>query len=118
MLPFVRDGDVLHVDPGVLGRLRPGDLVCYESEPGVLRIHRLLAQDGRAMRVRGDALAHGEWVSRAAALAGVVAIERRGRRRPYPGRPWRRWLALCLAPVLAPLVEQVMRAREAWRRAR
>jgi hypothetical protein len=118
MLPFVRDRDVLDVDPAVRGRLRPGDLVCYESEPGVLQIHRLVAHGPAGVFVRGDALSHGEWVSPADVLGGVVALERRGRRRPCPGGAVRRRLALCLAPVLAPLVERALHLRGAWRRGR
>ena len=118
MLPFLRDRDIVDVDPRPLDRLRPGDLVCYESEPGALRVHRLRAARPGAAFVRGDALSHGEWVPRADILGAVVAVERRGRRRPSPGGALRRHLALRLAPLLAPLVDWSLRLRHARRRAR
>lgn len=118
MLPFVRDRDVVDVDPALRDRLRPGDLVCYQGEPGVLLIHRLVANGPGAVFVRGDALPHGEWVSRADVLGRVVAVERRGRRRPSPDGAIRRRLPLLLAPLLAALVEWALRLRGAWRRVR
>jgi hypothetical protein len=116
MWPSLRHGDVLHVDPALRERLRPGDVVCYESEASVLRIHRLVAARPDALLVRGDALGHGEWVSRGDLLGVVDALERRGRRRRVRGGAVRRRLSLFLAPLLAPLVDRVLRVRASCRR--
>src|SRR5262245_47861211 len=115
MLPFLRDRDVVHVDPRARGDLRPGALVCYESEPGALRVHRVRATRDGAAFVRGDALPGGEWVRPADVLGAVVAVERRGHRR-HPGGAVRRHLALRFAPLLAPLVDWSLRLRQARRR--
>ena len=114
MLPFLRDRDVVHVDPRALGDLRPGDLVCYESEPGALRVHRVRGAREGAAFVRGDALPGGEWVLRGDVLGTVVAVERCGLRR-HPGGAVRRHLALRLGPLLAPLVDWSLRVRHACR---
>jgi hypothetical protein len=115
MLPFLRDRDIVHIDPRARGDLRPGDLICYQSGPGALRVHRVRAVRDGAVFVRGDALPGGEWIGPADVLGAVVAIQRRGRHR-HPGGAVRRHLALRFAPLLAPLVEWSLRLRQARRR--
>jgi hypothetical protein len=115
MLPFLRDRDVVHVDPRARGDLRPGDLVCYESEPGALRVHRVRAVLGGAAFGRGDALPRGEWIRPADVLGLVIAVDRRGRSW-HPGGAMQRHLALHLGPFFAPFVDWSLRLRQARRR--
>jgi hypothetical protein len=79
MLPFVRDGDVALVTPIVPASIAIGDIVCYETTPGRLLLHRVIRRDGERFAMKGDALHYTEVVERTQLLGKVVGLERRGR---------------------------------------
>ena len=77
MRPFLRDGDVVSVvraDPDHLG---VGDVVCYESEPGRVALHRVVDRDADHLVAKGDALAWVERVPPERVLGRLAAVERR-----------------------------------------
>jgi hypothetical protein len=80
MLPFLRDGDVAIVVPTPSDRVAVGDVICYESPPGRLFLHRVIRRDSTGFVTKGDALRFTECVDAAAVLGTVVAVERDGRR--------------------------------------
>lgn len=79
MLPLLRDGDTALVRP--LGDTMPavGDVICYETPPTGLRLHRVIERSPDGVVAKGDALGYVEHVARAHILGSVVAVQRRGR---------------------------------------
>jgi signal peptidase len=85
MRPFIRDGDVLELQPLDGAPVRRGDVVLFREGAGRVVAHRVIhlrREDGRVvLRTRGDALACPDgFVSREQVLGRVVALERGGRR--------------------------------------
>src|SRR5712664_4034589 len=74
MLPFVRDGDIVFVTPTAKG-IDIGDIVCYETAPGRLCLHRLIRRDGDRFVAKGDALSFTEVIEPTQLLGKVVAFE-------------------------------------------
>jgi hypothetical protein len=121
MLPFLRDGDLLEVQPAATAGLGIGDVICYEPPSGGLCLHRVIAREKRGFVTRGDALAHVETVPDAAVLGVVTALERSGRRRSLqtPAARRRARLIARTAPVVArllPLARLLRRAARALAR--
>jgi hypothetical protein len=79
MLPFVRDGDDVVVEPAAPGDVRTGDVLCYEPWPGRLFLHRLVARTVDGLVTKGDALTYSETIPPAALLGRVTRVERAGR---------------------------------------
>lgn len=79
MLPLLRNGDVVTVTPAAPTDIRVGDVICYESVPGALMIHRVVARAGDHLVAKGDALGSVESVSRARVLGKITVVERSGR---------------------------------------
>ena len=78
MRPSLRDGDVVsvvRVDPLGFG---VGDVICYESAPGRLSLHRVIGREADHVVTKGDALAWVERVPVGSVLGRVTAVERRG----------------------------------------
>jgi Peptidase S24-like len=117
MIPFVLDGDVAVVRPSVADAIRVGDVICYQTAPGRLFLHRVIGRDGDAFIAKGDALPFTEIVRSAHLLGRVVALERRGRLLPldtWTAR-WRsRAIAAC-SPFLPRLLPLALGLRRAWR---
>lgn len=120
MLPFILDGEVVLVAPAAGAELRVGDVVCYETPPGTLVLHRVIGRRGERLVTKGDALTSTDVISRARVLGRVVAVERRGRLRRLDTRAarWRNAAVAALAPVLPRLLPLAIGARRAWRAAR
>ncbi len=86
MLPFVWDGDVVLVTPTSWTAIGVGDVVCYETPPGRLFLHRVIERtDGRFI-AKGDALVSTDVIDRTQLLGKVSAIERHGRITRLDGR--------------------------------
>lgn len=117
MMPFVLDGDVALVTAAEGHELRVGDVICYETSPGRLFLHRVIARTGDRLVARGDALPVGEHVPLARLLGRVVAVERQGRLRRLDTRAarWRNRTIVALAPLVARLLPLALRSRRAWR---
>jgi signal peptidase len=103
MRPFIRDGDVLEVQPLDGAPVRRGDVLLCRDGRGRLVAHRVIRlgrHDGRvALRTRGDALASPDrLVCLEQVLGRVVAVERGGRRirleHGLPRTVGRLWMAL------------------------
>jgi hypothetical protein len=117
MLPFVRDGDVALVTAAEGPEIRVGDVICYETSPGRLFLHRVIARADDRFVARGDALPFSEVVSRAQLLGRVVAVERQGRlwRLDTPMARWRNRSIVAVSPLVARLLPLALRLRRAWR---
>lgn len=117
MIPFVLDGDVALVTAADGNEIRVGDVICYETSPGRLFLHRVIALAGDRFVARGDALSFSELVPRARLLGRVVALERQGRIRRLDTRMarWRNRTIVALSPLVARLLPLALRLRHAWR---
>jgi hypothetical protein len=118
MLPFLRDGDVAVVAPTPTERVARGDVICYESAPGRLFLHRVIRRDAARFVVKGDALRIAETVDAAAVLGTVVAVERGGRTRRWDNDAAQRWnstiaLVSHLLPIIVAVALPVRRALRA-----
>jgi hypothetical protein len=84
MLPAIRDGDILTVVPRGARPPRTGDLVAFvHPETAGVRVHRIVGiEDGRYILKGDNALGADPPVGPDGILGFVVALERRGRRRP------------------------------------
>jgi len=79
MLPLLRNGDVVTVTPAAPIEIRVGDVICYESLPGRLAIHRVVARVGDHLLAKGDAVGSIDNVTPARLLGKITRIERSGR---------------------------------------
>lgn len=88
MLPTIRDGDTLLVEPVQPESIGCGDLLVAEY-PSAIRAHRVVALPGAERReflMRGDALPLPDApVSPERILGRVAGVKRAGRRRPIRG---------------------------------
>jgi signal peptidase I len=103
MAPFVRDGDLLTVEPAGAAALEIGDVALYRTRQGRIVAHRLV---GRAMQggellleTRGDArLASDRPAPRDCVLGRVVRVRRGDRVYRLDRGPWRQaarlWMRL------------------------
>ena len=81
MLPLLRNGDVVTVIPAAPIEIRVGDVICYESLPGRLMVHRVVARAGEQLLAKGDAVGTVDTVSPARLLGKITVVERSGRLR-------------------------------------
>jgi signal peptidase I len=115
MLPFLLDGDVALVVPATQTEIGVGDVICYETPPGRLFVHRVIERTPDRLRAKGDALAVADVIEPPQLLGKVLAIERHGRVKRFDtaGARWRnRIIAFvsALMPPLFPLAVQVARS--------
>lgn len=118
MTPFLRDGDVALVTPARAGEVRVGDVVCYETTPGRLFLHRAVTRRGARIVTKGDALPSADVISPRQILGTVSAIERRGRLKRLDTRAARvgnRVIAF-LSPALSRLLPLAITVRGLARR--
>jgi signal peptidase len=85
MRPFIRDGDVIEVQPVGAAPIRRGDVVLCRNGGGRVVAHRVIQvgqESGRvAVVTQGDALARPDrLIFQEQVLGRVVAVERGGRR--------------------------------------
>jgi hypothetical protein len=113
MMPFLWDGDVALVTPA--RDVAVGDVVCYESPPGTLFLHRVVARQRDGLVAKGDALAGTEVIDRAQLLGRVVAVERQGRVRRLDTRVarWRNGVIAFISPLLPWLLPVAVRLKRA-----
>jgi hypothetical protein len=99
MHPFVRDGDVLLVEPASAEKLRVGDIAFCRRPWGSYVVHRVVNRAGTTLVTRGDNLSYcDEPVPGEQVLGRVVQIESR-RRLVLSGWPGRE--LACLLGLLA-----------------
>jgi hypothetical protein len=119
MMPFLWDGDVALVTPTEGKEVGVGDVICYETPPGKLFLHRVIARDRDRFVAKGDALAFTEVIDRAQLLGKVVAVERHGKVRRFDTRTgrWRNRAIASLSPFFPRLLPLALRLRRVWRAA-
>lgn len=80
MSPFVRDGDVVTVEPAAAAPVRTGDIVAFvDPASRRLRVHRVAATRGGAFLLKGDNVEVPDgMVQRDGILGRVVRVERDG----------------------------------------
>lgn len=117
MLPFLRDGDVARVLPANGPEIGVGDVICFETSPGRLCLHRVIARDGDRLVAKGDALLFAEAVGPPQLLGKVVAVERRGRVKRLDTRAarWRNLAIASVSPLLPRLLPLAIGLRRVWR---
>ncbi|MCE5311237.1 MAG: S24/S26 family peptidase [Acidobacteriales bacterium] len=80
MSPFVRDGDIVTVEPAAAAPARTGDIVAF-VEPATqrLRVHRVAATCGGAFLLKGDNVETPDGLVKPDGVLGkVVRVERDG----------------------------------------
>lgn len=88
MLPFLRDGDVVELEPAPAPRL--GDMVLVQCPEERNVLHRVVRVDGDAFFLRGDAQRHCEGPFTSDAVLGrVTTVWRNGRARALERGLWR-----------------------------
>ncbi|MBU0494840.1 MAG: S24/S26 family peptidase [Chloroflexi bacterium] len=102
MRPFIRDGDVLEVQPADASDIRRGDVILFLTMGDRVVAHRVIWASKDALMTQGDALARPDGrIGPEQVLGRVVAVERGGQRiRLDVGR--QRWLGrlwLAFSPV-------------------
>jgi hypothetical protein len=110
MVPVIRDGDMLTIEPVEAAVLRPGDVALYSAAGDHLFSHRVVGrriEDGRlTLMTRGDAATGpGEPVRADQVLGRVVRVQRGGRTLDLERGTWRTagrlWVATApLGPLL------------------
>ena len=105
MLPFLRDGDVALVVPAAETAVGVGDVICYETPPGRLFVHRVIERKRQSFVAKGDAVAFTDLIGPGQVLGKVVAVTRRGRVKrldTHIGR-WRNRVIASLSHLIPPL---------------
>lgn len=109
MFPFIRNGDVVTIQPQDPARLRRGDIVLYRSASNLPVLHRIVRRDGQDNHVhfliRGDAACGGgERVGGESVWGQAVSLQRHGRMM-FPNQGWMRLAGLvwCYIHPLGPL---------------
>lgn len=125
MLPFVRDGDVVELQP-IHSLPRRGDIVLLRCSEERYVMHRVVRQEGDALFIRGDAQLRCEGPFASHDVLGRVSLsQRNGRTRALDRGAWRLagclWVAcapygLLLLRLTARLRRIGSRARRAWRK--
>ena len=85
MFPFIRDGDIVEVQPLNNWHPRAMDIIVYAHPNGKVRVHRLdkvrQTDAGLRLYLRGDAPPFcGEWIESGQVLGRVAAVEHAERR--------------------------------------
>ena len=94
MYPFIRDGDIITVEPIIASRIRYADIVFFQSDEGRVVVHRVIKikkADGKVCMVtRGDTMRRTDGYLDGRGLLGrVTIVEKGGRALPVTGGAWR-----------------------------
>lgn len=117
MIPFLWDGDMVLVTPSRSSEILVGDVICYETPPGRLFLHRVIKRERGGFVARGDALRFTDLIPPGQVLGRAVAVERHGRVRRLDGARWRNRAIAALSPLLSRLLPLALRGRRLWRAA-
>lgn len=81
MRPFLRDGDLVEVQPVSPDSIKPGEVVLCKLPGERLVVHRVVQADAENLLMQGDALPHPDGrIPRQNVLGRVVAFTRQNRR--------------------------------------
>jgi signal peptidase I len=90
MIPAIWPGDVVAVRRSELGKLRPGQIVLYRQERGLVA-HRIVHIQGNLLTTRGDTLWDDDPPVKASDLVGqVLSLVRNGQRVNLRQSSWQR----------------------------
>ncbi len=79
MAPFIKDHDVVEVDPVVAEEIGIGDIVVWARSDDRLVVHRVIAHGGGMTRTRGDALRFSDGqISTDQLIGRVTEVRRKG----------------------------------------
>lgn len=119
MIPFLLDGDLVQVVPTEGRDIRVGDVICYETSPERLFLHRVIGRDGERFVAKGDALAFSEIVAPRQVLGKAVVIERHGRTRRLDSKPaqWANRTMVFASPFIPGLLPLALSVRRTWKAA-
>ncbi len=112
MLPLLRTGSVIQVEPIAVDELRPGDVMVYQREGEEVVAHRLVQKSwetGQLLLVaRGDSFPRTarEYINPEQVLGRVVAVNWGHGIKFRMNTPWGKALGTCLAS-LSPLFQRV-----------
>lgn len=117
MTPFIRDRDAVTVYPKAGCRIRRGDVVAaVHPQTGKLIIHRVVAEKGRALVIKGDNCRVPDGRVEMEQILGVVrAVERGGKKRWFGAGTEKRLVAWAsqsgiLNRLLLPALRKIKRA--------
>jgi len=84
MSPFIRDGDIIDVQPDSAEKIQKGDIILYRHKPDRLLAHRVVQIDSEGSKskyvIQGDALYQPDGIiSSEQVLGRVVAIRHNGK---------------------------------------
>lgn len=84
MFPFIRNGEIVEVEPVDIGQIRVGDIVFYRTWSGRILAHRVIkkrkGEKGVVLMTKGDAVPRPDvLVYPDQVLGRVVVVERSGR---------------------------------------
>jgi len=119
MLPFLRDGDVASVMPATTREIGVGDVICYETPPSRLFVHRVIERKQEWLVAKGDALAFADVIEPPQLLGKVVAIERHGKVTRLDTRigRWRNRAIVAVSALIPLVIALAIPARRAVRAA-
>ncbi|MFA4965750.1 MAG: S26 family signal peptidase [Thermoleophilia bacterium] len=118
MEPFVHDGDVLTVVPGVRQAPGLGRVIAYLApDPERIVVHRVVATRPAGVVARGDGAGLADGIVRPSQVMGVVVRAERGGRTLRLGLGAERRLIALLSRwgLLVPAVDWARRWRRRWR---
>ena len=120
MMPFLWDGDVVLVTPTAGREVAVGDVICYETPPGEICLHRVIQRERDRVVAKGDALAFTEVVDPGHVLGKVVAVQRRGRVKRLDTRiaRWSNRAIAAVSPFIPGLLSLAARVQHVVRAAR
>lgn len=95
MLPFIRDGDVVTIEPMRGYPAEVGEVTAFtQNGSGKLAVHRVINREKRGWRMRGDNCPGDDGIIPAGQIIGrITGVERRGRSRRLGIGPERRIIA-------------------------
>lgn len=113
MFPFLRDGEIVLVRPATGAEIVVGDVICYETPPSGLALHRVIERREDRLVAKGDALASTEAVDPDHVLGKVVAVQRRGAVKRLDTRiaRWQHRAIAAISPLVPSLVFFAVRLR-------
>ena len=74
MLPVIGDGEILHIAPAELSKVRRGDIVLFKGEEG-FKAHRVIRKAGNLFVTRGDSGTQADAAIRGEQILGAVVAK-------------------------------------------
>lgn len=79
MRPFVKDGDVVEIQPKEAGKIKNGDIVLFNNGSDALCLHRVIKIENGVLLIKGDASRNIDGATDPGKVIGkLISIERNG----------------------------------------